>query len=533
MSALLNANKIYNNARVFKPVHTKLSSCIVDEFIAESGRWFALLNDDVTDDAKQVRMKIWNLRTTVTETLLPFDSPNLALKLQAENLKRLAENNPNMTEHCKSLSAIVDYMLSQPLNPKREILFTILDGLENRGKGTAIVVASGRMSASEWTNTFISEIRTISPKTQLLLNSRMLTSGSYQQIILPSGGKYCPFINELYLGYLAEQLDVITYQRERSFIPIKTPLPEGSLKLSWIQQHPAANQTQEDSEEVKIDQWGMQRYWESIRGIAQKQLVNTGDEKHKNFMIKARLLILGGKAKTFLQDDTHVIEISDLIEGRTDLERMGKRFPRRLVSLLSVGDLIVLRTSGSGDYLIDVAKALMANNGKSNLYDTALSWKKMLKCGLENYGSEYIASCLAKKGFKIKGHKYIWMWTTDQVIRPQSQSLFYELIGILEELDCSENLANPLSMVDGWWKEMKDIIRYHMLAGREIRNSLLNKLSEMVNQRVMITDKYSLTLPGVNAGEMAVFRVNGIDTSTVEIPYYHTGIVIGNNDINP
>jgi hypothetical protein len=211
---------------------------------------------------------------------------------------------------------------------------------------------------------------------------------------------------------------------------------------------------------------------------------------------------------------------------------LGRRFPRRLVNQLSVGDLIVLRTSGSGDYLIDVAKALMEKNGKSNLYNTALSWKKMLKCGLNNYGSDYIASRLAKKGYKINGHKYIWMWTTNLVIRPQSQSLFYELIGILEELDCSEDFTNPLSMVDDWWKEMKEIIRYHMLAGREIRKSLLSRLSEMVKQGVMITDKYSLTLPGVNAGEMAVFRVNGIDSKTIDLPYYHTGIVIGNNEHN-
>jgi len=47
----------------------------------------------------------------------------------------------------------------------------------------------------------------------------------------------------------------------------------------------------------------------------------------------------------------------------------------------------------------------------------------------------------------------------------------------------------------------------------------------MIHDRVIITDSYHLSLPGLSAGEISVFRVAAVDTESVEIPYHHAGVI--------
>ncbi len=526
ISPFHKSNKIFTNALDFTIVHHKVDSYVVDEFIAESGRWFLLLNDDDDDVTRQIRLKLWNLRSSVLESLLDYNSNELKLKINFQELHLISQYNPNLEERLKTLSRIVAFMLDNPENPKKEAVFRILNDSGDTGRGTAIVVSSSRMSGFQLNQQLIKDIKQLAPKCKLILNRRMLLENALNKIILPAGGRYCPFINELYFGYLSSRLDIVTYHKERVLRPERAPLPVGSFSLSGLIQPHSVYEEHTDENEARVDTWVQKQFWESIRGTTQNQLSSSINGQDRSFYVKSRLILLAGGCKTFLQDDTKVIEISDLIEGRTDIQKIGKKYPRRLVSQLSEGDLIVLRTSGSGDYLLDVAKALMFKAGKDDLHETALAWKWMLKNGLETYGSERIASELAKKGFKLNNHKYIWMWTTDQVIRPQSIHMFYELIAVLDELDCSGVISEPLNMVDTWWKQMKDIIRFHMKAGQEIRNALLQRLGMMIRDNIIVTDSYRLSLPGVDAGEMSIHRVTGVDSQTIDIPYYHTGTIV-------
>lgn len=526
VSPFLKTSKIFENAINFNIVHHKVDSYVVDEFIAESGRWFSLLNDDDDDATRQIRLKLWNLRSSVLESLLDYNSNELKLKINFQELHLISQYNPNLGERLKTLSGIVNFMLDNPENPKKEAVFKILNDSEDRGKGMAIVVSSSRMSVFQINQQLIKDIKQLAPKCKLILNRRMLLENVLNKIIIPTGGRYCPFINELYFGYLSSRLDIITYHKERVLRPERAPLPVGSISLSGMVQPSSVYEEQTDENEVRVDTWVQKQFWESIRGSTQDQLSSAINEKDRSFYVKSRLILLAGGCKTFLQDDTKIIEISDLIEGRTDIQQIGKKYPRRMVNQLREGDLIVLRTSGSGDYLLDVSKALMLKAGQNDLHETALAWKKMLKHGLEIYGSERIALELAKKGFKLNNHKYIWMWTTEQVIRPQSIHMFYELIAVLEDLDCSDEIPEPLKMVDMWWKQMKDIVRFHMKAGQEIRNALLQRLAGMIQDNIIITDACRLSLPDVNAGEMSIFRVTGVDSQTIDIPYYHTGTIV-------
>ena len=42
---------------------------------------------------------------------------------------------------------------------------------------------------------------------------------------------------------------------------------------------------------------------------------------------------------------------------------------------------------------------------------------------------------------------------------------------------------------------------------------------------VIITDSYHLSLPGLSAGEISVFRVAAVDTESIEIPHNRAGVI--------
>jgi hypothetical protein len=99
------------------------------------------------------------------------------------------------------------------------------------------------------------------------------------------------------------------------------------------------------------------------------------------------------------------------------------------------------------------------------------------------------------------------------------------LINILNSLGYSLGEGNPFEAADRRWKKMKEIIHYHARAGQRIRRALLERLEKMIQEHVIITDSYHLSLPGLSSGEISVFRVAAVDTEYIEIPYHHTGVI--------
>lgn len=526
MSVFLRINTIFRNATKFRQVLHKIDAPFIDGLITETGRWFKVLGDENDDNTQYLKMRLWLMRSAVIETLLPFDSSELGLNKLFGEIRQLSHYNPNLSERISNLSNIIDYLLTHPANPKAGEISGILAQMENKGNGSALVMASSRLSQFLINGNLLKRIKQIAPACKVILNRKMLMESTYTRIILPSGGRNCPFIKQLHHGYLAEYLDIITYSRERIFRPERTSMPAGSYAGAILGHRNPSMESKPDENEITIEDWEQKQYWEVLRGTIQRQLQVSDSGKDTGFLVSARLVILGGKTKIFLNDDSRVIEISDLIEGRAGIAQMGKRFPRRFVSELREGDLIVHRTSGSGDYLLDVARSLVEKSGKTGIYDTASLWKKALREALEIHGTELIARKLSEKGVPVSNPGYTWMWTTWEVIKPLRKEQFTALIEILASMDRLRGIGDPVTVANEWWRQMKEIIRFHMKAGQEIRKALLQRLTEMIKERIIINDTYSLTLPGVDAGEMSVFRVLGIDSQTVELPFHHTNTII-------
>lgn len=516
------ASRIFDNARKFRiDSHVLVDFGPVDELVKESGLWFSALAEEDEDYARSIRMKVWLLRTTVIHSLLPFDCEDLRLDEQLEGLMRETSTLPFLAERMERLTKMVKFLIDNPVNPKREKVFELLRDCPHGGREVGLVTGLTRWPTPGWSGIIVNQIREAAPACELIASVKMLRSGIYHRIILPSGGRLSPLLYILHHGCRTERLDVVFYKREGDSVPEKKSLPKGSFTKFATSRTKQASQYETDA---RVDESVVEGFWKSIRETIEKEKPAGIPETDLQFLVRARLLILANNTRVFLRDDMHVMEISDIIEGRSSIEEYGRRFPRRLVSELEEGDLIVLRTSGSGDYLEEVANHLMQVDGREEL-TSALDWKRVLKEALEEYGSNRINAGLREKGHILDNHRYIWIWTTDQVIRPGKESLYSDLIKVLYNLGHRLGEDDPREAAQSRWVRMKTIVRYRVMAGRKIRQALLHRLREMIVAGIQITDSYHLTLPEVRAGELSIFRVAAVYSETEDIPYSHAGVI--------
>lgn len=528
-SKFLLARRIFQNAKEFSVIPHSLDYPPVDELIKETSGWFSILGGE--EETISIRRKIWLLRSTIVLSLLPFDNVELRLNSQFNSIKEELTYLQFPRERLEKLEVLIKFLIESPQNPKREKVFKILNESWGLGIKVGLVFAISRGSIPGWSKTLIMELEKLAPKStmlELISSPKILRDRTYRQIIFPANGALSPLLNDIYNGYYTKQLDLVTYRREGIKIPQRLSLPKGTvLKLRPDNDLGELIKFSPDKKDILVDDWAQRRFWESLRGLSTG--VNSTPLDHE-VTIEARLVLLSNK-KVYLRDDLRVNEISDLAEGRISFEDYGRRLPRKSVNQLEIGDLIVLRTSGSGDYLYDVANSLLRADGKGDLRVKALDWKPVLEQAIKQYGTEYIFNKLRERGHEMKtNHRYIGVWATDIVIRPDSENRFQDLICILYELGFMVKGNNPTQVARERWQEMKEIIRYHGKAGRKIRQDLLTELRRIIESGIKITDSYSLTVPDVSAGELSVFRVTGIDPETVEIPYHRTGVIMDMED---
>jgi hypothetical protein len=519
------AQRIFQNASNFSiQCYTISDYPPVEELIKETRKWFSELENEDDDSFKSIRIKIWRLRASVVYSLLPFDSKELGIAEQLQSLQREAAYVPFLQERVDRLTKILQFLLVTSGNPKREKVFELLRACPEKGRGTGIVVSLVRGATPGWSKTVADEILNLARECEFIQGSKGLKRRTYQQLILPGSGRLSPVVADLYHGCRTERLDIVVYKMEGVYTPRKRSLPKGTyVKRKPLKLLPAAEYQEQPSSETQMDEWVQRRFWESLREHLPGGMSSV--DQDREFFVKARIVILTDNRKVCLREDMHIIEISELVDGQTDFETSGRRYPRRRVDQLKEGDLIVLRTSGSGEYLVDFANALMEADGRGNLRATALDWKPLLREALLVHGSEKISGLLTSKGHNVGNHRYIWMWTTDLVIRPKSQSLFLDLMNILDSLGFGLKEGDPFAAAAQRWKKMKEIIRYHVTAGQRIRLSLLDRLRNMIKDRLVITDSYHLSLPGLSAGEISVVRVAAVDSVSIDIPYHQAGVI--------
>lgn len=474
---------------------------------------FGLVNRE--DDHQRGAAKLaWLLKSTVLQTLLPFNDERLHLHQMAAQLLTLAEGMPAVAELANSINTIVTEVLAHPKNPKLKAITSIIDSTDS-SHGYAILAGLQGAATPGWPLD-LDPGRDLDLHGMTVLRTRRdIRDQAFSQIFVPGTLRFTarPLAHDLLYAGRANEIRIVAYRGERIQIPEALSLPHNATFSAISKSQYSSTAITNKVVDEPLDKWVNDSFWEHIRA-QHPDVTPTSD---RDMLVSARFVLFADASGAFLPEDSTVIEVSDLLDRNleTDVDRM----PRKAVNALDERDLVLLRISGSGDYLDDVADALMAKDGQSTLRNEATEWKSLLHAALKLHGEGVVARAFKGHGGRLRSASYLWTWAGDVNIGPQNFNTFQILATALSELTSTQWPVDSEAYAKSTWDQMELIKGYQRRAGAEIRAALLEQVRKLIVEHQKIETVMSITLPGVKSGQMGLLRVSAVDTRSTRVPY--------------
>ncbi|MBD3646130.1 MAG: hypothetical protein HUJ31_01495 [Pseudomonadales bacterium] len=299
-------------------------------------------------------------------------------------------------------------MIDCGINPKSEWIANQLDRVGDK-KVVAIVTKSGYQSngacgPDAWDDIFNQRRNLV-----FLQSASELQKKSFDQIVIPFNGRFCPFIRELFSTYRCRWIHHLHFKTEGRTVPLFDRRP----RARTLGQTPLIKPEYKPVEIDALGQWADNDFWNSVKNRFMTDS-SPGYEHSIAAKVAARLCYLQSGKAVYLSEDQRYIDVSEMLDrDLAQFTTLARKYPRDL----RAGDMLLLRTKGSGDYLIDVADKLLQEAGKLDLRDVSIDWKDALKNALVEKGSTWIGRRLESFGVRLRDPDYIWTWSTNTVMK--------------------------------------------------------------------------------------------------------------------
>lgn len=457
----------------------------------------------------------WLLKATLMLTALSFDDPRLGLSGIIRKLEQTADEVPGIQGAVSALGRIVAALLSEAQNPKRQRVLELLQ-LPTEEPGRIAVVANLCGSPTPgWPAELDSYTDFESGRSSLVRTRKDVRNSCFSRVLIPGNPWFAPrgVILDLLYGGRTSDAVVLSYRAERAEVPRPVGMPKDSFFKARHAAVATAPQADGSSADVQIDQWAHDSFWASIRAL-HGDVTPLSD---RDVTVPARFVLFADGSGAFLPEDGRVVEIADCFDRGIELEVGEERLPRKAVRDLEEDDLVMMRLSGSGDYLDDVADSMMTQAGETELRGDALQWKDRLHDAIKHHGEGVVARRLRELGVPLRSAYYLWAWAGEAVMAPQDLKTFRALIAAVWQLDAVADV-DAGTYADARWQEMERVKTYHHRAGVEIRAALLTRVRALIAERKRVETVQSIELPGVEAGRMGLLRVSAIDGRSMRVP---------------
>ncbi len=515
-SYLSRTNIKFENAKLFQLNDIALPYYRpVDETAKLVFKLFRLLPNEEDHSVVESKRSLWGLRNTIYESPLPFNDPRLKLSSQVDDIINFFQGQSLDDENLTTtLSEAVKFLAQNSENPKRQQLLKHLNS-HPPDRAVGIIVKSSHRELPGCEANVWEEVFGIYPNLRFLDSTSQLGKSHFDEIVIPFNGRFCPLIHESYTAYRSKSLCHLHYQTEGARKPTFSRRP--NVK-SLSHSKKVAERVIGEVHDETMNHWADRDFWSTIKTNFSNHIAT--HETSSSAKVPARLCIFQSGKAAFFGEQKKYIEISEVLERSFDkLLRLPRKFPCELKR----NDMVLLRTEGSGDYLIDVADDLLRRDKKTTLRDSSIIWKKALLECLQIKGPEWIAHELEQRGEHIRDHNYIRFWSTNYVMRPHKKELFDKLIGSIRNF-----LGDKKLDLEGFtqlkWNEMNEVLRYHHSAGRLIRRELLGCLRELIAESGLSDDETIITI-GSSSGSLTVFTVISIEENVELVPYTIIGEV--------
>lgn len=458
----------------------------------------------------------WLVKSSLMLTALPFDDPRLALGDLMKRLGEASDSVPGLRGPVNDLAVLVHQLASAATNPKRNRLLELLAGPAATGDPVAILANVCGSPTPGWPTSIDGKCDFASAEVELVRLKRQTKGSLYARLFIPGNPWFAPrgLLFDLLYGGRASDIVVLAYQAERVSLPAPRKLPTGSVFPSIDAPDQQLYEAVEPDTDTQLDQWAHESFWTSIHA----QHADIAPQSEKDVTVDAVFVLFADGSGAFLPSDRRIVEVSELFETGASFDIAEDKLPRTSVRDLEEGDLVMLRLSGSGDYLDDVADSLIEQAGETGLRARALRWKDRLHEVIKRHGEGVVAMKIRRHGVKFRSPQYLWAWAGDAVMAPHDRETFRCLIAAVWELEGPASSEDPRTYADLRWGEMERLKAYHHKAGVSIRAALLSRVQALVAERRHIDTVESIELPGLAAGRMGLLRVAAVDTKTRKVP---------------
>jgi hypothetical protein len=230
---------------------------------------------------------------------------------------------------------------------------------------------------------------------------------------------------------------------------------------------------------------------------------NGGDED----MVDARGYYLASGMAVFLEvaEKASVLTIDPNEEDR-------HRFKRIKIGEIEPGVYILLRTAGTGDYVVPVADRLMGRAAK-HARERQRYWKDKLRAVVDREGLLATSVLLLDHGSQVANEQNVRNWMSYRNIRTQDKRDFIAIM----------RAAGLEAETEQLWQEMGRIHAAHMKAGMEIRRLLLKQATTTDFAELEHFGRMEFALPGADTGSLTAFRIDKISNETALVPEHHLG----------
>jgi len=515
------ANESIENAKNLSIKNIVIQNYLFEKLIKNINQIFNLLD---RSDAFQANFSrnLWLLKSRITLTALDFNLIESQINSLLDVLDEEASQLYGVENLYKLVKNTVSEILKQKTNPKADAIIELLTKFKSDRKSAAILTNLRGIRTPGWNieeDTF-AESRINNFEFTKIVSRNDIETLHFDYLIIP--GNPC-FTNKKLLlkciyGGIAKNIILIYYDLERASVP---KLPDFPLSLHFKRNQSSYLHTKElrdfnvdELNEEPLDQWVINSFWQNIHSQNAAFLTNPLNEKTG----LARFVIFADGRGVFLPEDSDIVEISGHIHSNNNIDDLSDKLPRKAVKFIEEGDIVMLRLSGSGDYLDEVADSIMRRNNDHDLRKDAVIWKELLYLTLKNHGEGVISSALRNLGLNIKNPSYLWTWASNEVIAPHDFDTFNKLITVIKILEPKMFLEDPFVYSEEKWKKMEKIKSYHQSAGAEIRSALIKRVKSLLNEQNTLADVTTIELPGVSSGKMGLLRVSLVDTKPLKVP---------------
>ncbi|MBN1922092.1 MAG: hypothetical protein JW892_12660 [Anaerolineae bacterium] len=175
---------------------------------------------------------------------------------------------------------------------------------------------------------------------------------------------------------------------------------------------------------------------------------------------------------------------------------------------LAPGLFILVKTSGTGDYIVPIADRIMGHKAtKAREYQKR--WKALLKDQVKCHGIVETSISLLDHGSNIANEVNVRNWFSPRSIRPHKYEDFLAIM----------RMTGLEAYAQEYWQMMGIINTAHHKAGFEIKKLLLEQIRVMDMDELQKKGRADFKLSDNDEGGITAFRVEAVLEETLEISY--------------